>query len=95
MELIEVLEKIDKECRPLDTDNDIECLPNGIWKLEICFMSEEETWVYTDPYNVILVPWYHCEVVGLAPDEDFTLQIWLDYEKFLRNNYKNELREEK
>lgn len=91
MELIEVLEKIDEECRPVN-DKDCDCRPNSIFKVIICFMCEDETWVFTNPYNPILVPWYHCEVTGLTPDEDFNLQIWLNYKDFLRNNYKNELR---
>jgi len=59
--------------------------PHSVFKLRLCFMSEEETWIDCYRDHVILIPWYDCKVLGFNADEKFTLNIWLDYENFVKD----------
>lgn len=69
----------------------IDCRPNSIFKITICPMCEEETWLTVSIYHSILVPWYSCEVCGITPLDDETIQVWLKDSDFLINNYKEDI----
>lgn len=69
----------------------IDCRPNSIFKITICPMCEEETWLTVSIYHSILVPWYSCEVYGITPLDDETIQVWLKDSDFLINNYKEDI----
>lgn len=52
--------------------------PNSVFRVCLCFMSEEETWVYLPACHPMLVPYYDAEVYGVQPgDEKYTLEVWL------------------
>lgn len=59
--------------------------PQSVFKIMLCFMSEEETWIEAYRDHVMLIPWYSCKVLGFNADEKYTMNIWLDYDDFLRN----------
>ena len=98
MKLRDVLKMIDKDYAPAyDKDRrEIDCTKNGVWMVILCFEAEEETWIETDIYNAILVPWYDCDVYAFQPSiESFILEIWIDYKDYIIRNFENELREVK
>lgn len=59
--------------------------PDSTYMVCLCFMCEEETWVKTYPTHPLLIPWYDCMVVSITPTDEDTLEIWLDYEPFVKN----------
>jgi len=61
-------------------------LPGGSEKVQICFMSEEETWITTYPEHPILIPFYDCPVVAIGPSytKADTIQIWLGFTTYLQ-----------
>lgn len=89
MKLYDILNLIEKPDFPLElyrNDNGrliIYCIPNNIFKVNICFECEEETWINTSATNPILIPWYDCEVAKITPSEDNTLDIWIEYENYV------------
>lgn len=83
MILLDVLKMLTIDSVPLRTKIDclgktsIECIPETVYAVTLCFEVEEETWVETYPENPILVPWYECEVTAILPsDEPNTLKIF-------------------
>lgn len=66
----------------------IDCIPSSLFKLMICFMCEEETWIEVSTYSPILVPWYDCEVASIEPYDHDVIQVWLDSDVFLYTYYK-------
>lgn len=66
----------------------IDCIPSSSFKLLICFMCEEETWIEVSTYSPILVPWYDCEVSSIEPYDHDVIQVWLDSDVFLYTYYK-------
>ena len=70
----------------------IDCIPSSPFKLMICFMCEEETWIEVSTYSPILVPWYDCEVASIEPYDHDVIQVWLDSDVFLYTYYKKFLR---
>lgn len=106
MTLLELLKFIDRDYFPPTVEKDkrgyesIDSRSNSVYRVCICFMCEEETWVTTNIENEILVPWYDCEVKAISPSsEKNTLEIWLEdikylKEKFLHNLYFEEKQEE-
>lgn len=84
MNLRDVLEKIVcTETLPDERDDWYNIKSDTIYKVKICFMSEDETHVLTYPEHPILIPWYGCEVESFEPEGE-TLVIWLDYESYLK-----------
>lgn len=65
-------------------------LPGSIFRVNICFMSEEETWINTYAAHPVLIPWYGCQVGGIQPAGNSTLNIWLNYEPFLEKGNRAE-----
>ena len=61
----------------------IDCRPQSSYKIAICFMCEEETWITVSTYSAILIPWYDCEVNGIIPIDEDTIGVWLKTEEFL------------
>ena len=59
--------------------------PHSVYRILLCFMSEEETWIEAYRDHVMLIPWYDCKVIGFNADDKFILQVWLAYEHFLKN----------
>ena len=57
--------------------------PQSVFRINLCFMSEEETWIYAYWDHVMLIPWYDCKVIGFDAVEKFTMNVWLDYEDYL------------
>ena len=63
--------------------------PESVYKVTLCFMSEEEAWVTVSTYSEILVPWYDCEVKSIQPDPDNedSMCVWLDDAEYLLSRY--------
>ncbi len=59
--------------------------PDSTYMVRLCFMCEEETWITTYPEHPLLIPWYDCMVTSVTPAGGDTLEIWLDYEPFVKN----------
>lgn len=58
--------------------------PQSVYKILLCFMSEEETWIEAYRDHVMLIPWYDCKVLGFyAGDEKYTMQVWLAYDEYI------------
>ena len=98
MKLKELLSLIegDDEFIPTITTNDhviekLDCRPISVFKVTICPMCEEETWVTFSTSSSLLVPWYECEVQSITPEDDETIQVWLKDSDFLINNYKEDI----
>lgn len=93
-ELLRLIESDDEFIPRVIEDNghkSIDCRPNSIFKITICPMCEEETWLTLSIYHPILVPWYSCEVYGITPLDDESIQVWLKDSDFLINNYKEDI----
>ena len=65
------------------------------YKIRLCFMCEEETWICTYPHHPILIPWYDCDVTSISPYDEDTLDIWLDYIPFWQKQIGFEAGEQK
>lgn len=94
MVLFDILKMISRDRLPLSLETDqrgqisVDSRPDSIYKVTLCFMCEEETWVTTYPENEILIPWYECEVAAISPsDEPNTLEIWLKSAKYLKEKF--------
>lgn len=98
MTLIDVLKLISNEYFPpvMETRHGkISCIdsrPQSVFRVNICFMAEEETWINCNIQNEILIPWYDCEVSSAYPDEDCTMNIWLEDKDYLHFNYSHHLK---
>ena len=57
--------------------------PQSVFRINLCFMSEEETWIEAYRDHVMLIPWYDCKVIGFDADEKYTMNVWLDYEDYM------------
>ena len=94
MVLFDVLKMISRDRLPLSLEKDnrgqlsIDSRPDSIYKITLCFMCEEETWITVYPESEILVPWYACEVAAISPsDKPNTLEIWLKSAKYLNEKF--------
>lgn len=88
IKLLDLLKMIDKESFPLIYEDGIlDTRPDSIYEVVICFMCEEETWIRCHIKNEILVPWYDCEVKCVEPFDEKAIQVWLDDEKYLLDNF--------
>ena len=94
MTLLDILKLIDRDYFPPTLEKDksghesIDSRPDSVFKVAICFMCEEETWITTYPENEILIPWYDCEVTAISPSsEKYTLEIWLKDIKYLKEKF--------
>lgn len=65
----------------------IDCRSNTIFKVNICFMAEEETWITCDITSPILIPWYDCLVTSMYPETEEITNIWLEHESYIINNF--------
>lgn len=85
MTLREVLQLYVGQYEPLpDTwENWNDIRPMSCYRVCLCFMSEEETWVKASVTHPILIPFYDCEVMSIQPDRSYTLQVWLKYEDYI------------
>lgn len=90
-ELLRLIESDDEFIPRVTKYKSIDCRPKSIFKITICPMCEEETWLTVSTYHSILVPWYSCEVFGITPMDDETIQVWLKDSDFLINNYKEDI----
>ena len=94
MKLIDVLKTISGDLFPPTLEikgNCIDTRPQSIYKVAICFMCEEETWITCNIQNEILIPWYDCEVHAFEPGEDYTLQIWLKHIGYVQEHWPQHL----
>lgn len=92
MKLIEVLKMIDEDAWQPEmreekrlsgkTIYSMDSRSESVWKICLCFMCEEETWVTVNIRNEILIPWYECEVYSFQPAENNTLEVWLRQEQY-------------
>ena len=78
MKLIEILKMIDSH---YDYEGDIpvkdyDIRPDSVFKITLCFMIEEETWVTVPITHPILRPYYYAEISAFSPDGD-SLQCWI------------------
>lgn len=94
MKLIEILKLIDEEITPFLYDEyGIDSRPNSIFKVTICFMCEEETWITCNVKNEILIPWYDCHVSGIRASNEDTIEIWLKDEKYIKEKFPEYIKE--
>lgn len=98
MTLIELLKMVSPDSVPLRVGKnevgryDIDSRPQSVFRVSICFMAEEETWITCPIESEILVPWYRCEVKAFQPAEtNYTLEVWLRDIDYLMNNFKDDL----
>lgn len=57
----------------------------SVFRIRLCFMAEEETWIEAYRDHIILIPWYDCKVYGFnASDEKFVLDVWMKYEEYIK-----------
>lgn len=96
MTLLDILKLISYDLFPptLEKSEYSSCIdtrPQTVYKVTICFMCEEETWITCDIQNEILVPRYDCEVRAIEPDTDNTLQIWLKDVDYLQKHWPQHL----
>lgn len=91
--LLNILKLIADDYFPVivDEDGSIDTRPQSVFKVTICFMCEEETWITCNIQNEILVPWYDCEVSNIYPDKDNILCVWLKDEKYIKENFSQHL----
>ena len=101
MKLIEFLKLYDKESFPLVLKKDfgvveIDSRPESNFKVTICFMCEEETWLTCNIQNEILIPWYDCEISSIHPDyvneDNNSICVWLKDEDYILKNFKQHIR---
>lgn len=91
-ELLRLIES-DDEFIPEVTEKEIFCVPDSIFKITLSPMCEEVTWVTLSICSPLLVPWYRCEVYGITPIDDSTIQVWLRDREFLLENYKDDIKD--
>ena len=96
MKLIDILKLIDHDYFPPVMElrrgkyDGIDTRPNTSFKVTICFMCEEETWITCNIQNEILIPWYDCEVSLIHPDDiKNSFCVWLKDEEYLMQNFKH------
>lgn len=98
MKLLDVLKLIERDYFPptIDDKGEIDSRPQSVFQVTICFMCEEETWMTCNIQNLILVPWYDCEVLSIHPDSDNkeSICIWLKDEEYLKEHYPQHLAKE-
>ena len=83
MTLREVLDQVASDTLPDVWEKWDDIRPRSVFKIQLCFMSEEETWIVAYAEHPILIPFYDCEVCGIHPDDEYVLNIWLKYEQFM------------
>lgn len=84
MKLRELLKAMSPEDPlPDEVDSWQDIRPNTVYKILLCFMCEEETWIVTYREHPMLIPWYDCKVIGFNPDEEFVLHVWLAFEDYV------------
>lgn len=79
MKLLDILKMIDKEY-DFEADvpvKDYDIRPSSVFKICLCFMSEEETWVTVPATHPILRQYYYAEVHSFYPEDNNTLAVWL------------------
>lgn len=98
MTLLDVLKLIDKDLFPpiIDDRGEIDSRPQSVFQVTLCFMCEEETWLTCNIQNLVLVPWYDCEVRSIQPNDcnKYSICVWLNDEDYLRANYSQHLQKE-
>ena len=83
MILRDILEQIEDNNLPDKWTKWDDIRPNSVFKVCLCFMSEEDTWILAYATHPILIPFYDCEVCGVQPDEKYVLNIWLKHEDYI------------
>lgn len=93
MKLIDILKLIEDDFYPVEVDSrgSLDTRPQSVFKVTICFMCEEETWLTCNVRNEILIPWYDCEVRGINPDDKHkdAICVWLKDEEYIKNFVRN------
>ena len=90
IDLLKLIEGNDYISIPLVADKyGFDTRPQSVYKVTLCFMSEEETWTTISTYSAILIPWYDCEVKSIQPDpyKDDSLCVWLNDTEYLISRY--------
>lgn len=75
------------------TKLEIDSRPDSVYKITLCFMAEEETWMTCDLNNIVLLPFYDCEVSSFQPGDEYTIEVWLKYEDYVMERWKDHLQE--
>lgn len=83
MKLLDVLKMIDKDNVPFSKIVNEDIMPNSVFKVNICYMCEEETWIKTYASHPILVPLYDAIVTAFSPGDENTLDIWIHRDHWL------------
>ena len=58
--------------------------PEGVERVELAFMCEDETHIVTYPEHPMLIPWYGCPVSAIRVGKPNTLEIYLEWEDWVR-----------
>lgn len=90
IQLLQLIEGYDYLTLPLLADKTgFDTRPQSCYKVTLCFMCEEETWITVSTYSEILIPWYGCHVKSIQPDSDHAdaICVWLDDADYLLNNF--------
>lgn len=91
MALYELLKLIQHDEFPLHAyEYGIDSIPNTLFTVTLCFMSEEETWVTVNIANEILIPWYDCEVAsiqGSSAGKRDNIEVWLKSTEYIETNW--------
>lgn len=80
MKLIEILKMIDKHY-DYESDmpvKDYDIRPQSPFKIQLCFMCEEETWLNVSIYHPILRQYYYADVDSFYPAEEDVLAVWIN-----------------
>lgn len=84
MKLGEVIRAIDNSIDDVIKENKLRESPNSCFKVRLCVTDSEKTAITTNVDNPLLVPLYDLEVYGLAPEEEYTLEVWITEESVLK-----------
>ena len=80
MKLIEILKMIDKHY-DYESDmpvKDYDIRSQNSFKIELCFMCEEETWLTIPINHPILRQYYYADVDSFYPAEEDILRVWIN-----------------
>ena len=96
MTLIDVLKLIEPEYFPPTITirhngryTELDTRPDSVFKVTLCFMCEEETWLTCNIQNAVLIPWYDCEVTHIEANNDIddSICVWLKDEEYLAKKF--------
>lgn len=102
MKLYDVLKLYDggRNTFPLKYDKyGIDSRPQTVFKVTLCFMAEEESWLTCNMTSEVLIPWYDCEVTSINPNTDdetgTSLCVWMKDLEYIKERYPQYIKSDK